>query len=135
MTERTLDPGWLPEVELVKSNCWCTRNIVCNGTLMFEWAGRVMLQELNQECLGVGRQTQFAFHLGNAHVRELCQVISLHDHPQGLLGERNSKNLRLRLRSWDISTRIFFFFLILINVLNLRSAPSDLKAQIFKCTI
>lgn len=87
MTERTLDPGWLPEVELVKSNCWCTRNIVCNGTLMSEWAGQVMLQELNQECLGVGRQTQFAFHLGNAHVRELCQVISLHDHPQGLKTE------------------------------------------------
>ena len=24
MTGRTLDPGWLPEVDLVKANCWCT---------------------------------------------------------------------------------------------------------------
>ena len=42
-TARTLAPGWLPEVELVKSSCWCTRNIVFNGTCMSEWAGRVML--------------------------------------------------------------------------------------------
>ena len=63
MTGRTLDPGWLPEVELVKANCWCTTWHICQETSCLMGpsclSGQVgrCCRELSQECLGVGRQT------------------------------------------------------------------------------
>lgn len=116
MTERTLDPWvvtWsgaeqvkLPvhkEHRLWDPHVWVGRSgDAARAESRMSWSG-----EADTVCISP-----------NAHVRKLCQVISLHDHPQGLKTE---------LRSWDISTRIFFFFNYLI-ILNLRSAPSDLKA-------